>query len=363
MKRKTKYYTLDKILEEDAQYNVIFGERSNGKTYAGLLYGIKNYIERGEQFALVRRWQDDFTGKRGQTIFDGIVQNSEISKLTGGEWTGIYYYASKWYLSRYENENRIISEEPICYGFAISSMEHDKSTSYPKVTTIIFDEFITRGMYLRDEFVLFMNVVSTIIRDRQNVKIFMFGNTVNQYCPYFNEMGLKHIKDMKQGTIDVYTYGDSDLKVAVEYTKQTQQGKKSDMYFAFDNPKLSMITGGSWEIDIYPHCPYKYKEKDVLFHFYIVFDGEILDCEIINKDEDIFTFIHKKTTPLQDKDTDLIYSQTYDPRPNYHRRINNPTDKITRKIYDIMKKEKVFYADNVTGEIMRNYLIWCGKKA
>ena len=36
----------------------------------------------------------------------------------------------------------------------------------------------------------FMNVLSTIIRDRENIKIFMLGNTVNKYCPYFDEMGL-----------------------------------------------------------------------------------------------------------------------------------------------------------------------------
>ena len=31
---KVKYYTLDKILEYNADYNIIYGERSNGKTTA-----------------------------------------------------------------------------------------------------------------------------------------------------------------------------------------------------------------------------------------------------------------------------------------------------------------------------------------
>ena len=65
---------------------------------------------------------------------------------------------------------------------------------------ILFDEFITRSMYLPDEFVIFTNVLSTIIRDRNNVKIFMCGNTVNKYCPYYKEMGLNNVsidpKDM-----------------------------------------------------------------------------------------------------------------------------------------------------------------------
>lgn len=104
-------------------------------------------------------------------------------------------------------------------------MEHDKSTSYPNITTIVFDEFLTRGSYLKDEFILFTNVCSTIIRQRNDVKIFMLGNTVNKYSPYFSEMGLSNIKNQKQGTIDIYRYGDSDLIVAVEYCASTQSGK------------------------------------------------------------------------------------------------------------------------------------------
>lgn len=359
---KQKFYSLKNILSKNAQYNVIFGERSNGKTFAVLKYGLEQYKKSGEQMAIVRRWQDDFTGKRGQTMFDALVSNNEIAKITGGEWTGIYYWASKWYLCRYEEGKRIQDERPFCYGFSISSMEHDKSTSYPMITTICFDEFLTRTMYLQDEFVLFMNVISTIVRHRTNVKIFMLGNTVNKYCPYFSEMGLTHIKEMKPGDIDIYRYGESDLIVAVEYTQPNKAGKESDLYFAFDNPKLSMITGGEWEIDIYPHCPVKYKPKDILFTYFIQFSGDLLQCEVIQCGDFGFTFVHRKTTPLQDPDKDLIYTTEYNARPNYRRKIIKPVSDIERRIAAYYIKDKIFYADNETGEIMRNYLIWCGKK-
>ena len=39
-----KFYSLSRILAKNADYNVIFGERSNGNTYATLLYGIKEYL-------------------------------------------------------------------------------------------------------------------------------------------------------------------------------------------------------------------------------------------------------------------------------------------------------------------------------
>ena len=63
-------------------------------------------------------------------------------------------------------------KQPFCYAFALSELEHDKSTAYPNVTTVLFDEFLSRKSYLPDEFVLFMNTLSTIIRERDNVKIY-----------------------------------------------------------------------------------------------------------------------------------------------------------------------------------------------
>lgn len=362
MGMKQRYYSLKKILEKNAHYNVIFGERSNGKTYSVLKYGIEKYNENGEQLAIVRRWQDDFTGKRGAVMFDALVSNGEIERITGGKWTNVFYWASRWYLCRYQdNGNRITDEKPFAFGFSIGSMEHDKSTSYPDITTIMFDEFLTRTQYITDEFVLFMNVISTIARQRDNVKIFMLGNTVNKYCPYFHEMGLKHVKDMQPGSIDVYHYGQSDLVVAVEYCAPSGQGKKSDLYFAFDNPKLSMITGGTWEIAVYPHCPVKFVPKDIMFTYFIEFSGDLLQCEIVFKDGLSFTFIHRKTTPLKDTDNDLIYTPEYSPRPNYRRKITKPVTDIEKRITYYYQVDKVFYQDNEIGEIVRNYLLWCGK--
>lgn len=359
---KQKFYSLKNILSKDAQYNIIFGERSNGKTYSVLKYGLEKFCQTGEQTAIVRRWSEDFKGKRGSTMYQALVNNHEIEKLTDGKWTDIYYYSGRWYLCKYnEKEERIVLEKPIAYAFALGSMEHDKSTSYPEITTILFDEFLTRTMYLPDEFVLFMNVLSTIIRHRKNVKIFMLGNTVNKYCPYFNEMGLRHIKDMKVGDIDIYSYGDSNLKVAVEYCKPNKQGKESDTYFAFDNPKLNMITGGAWEVNIYPHCPIKYTPKDIKFTYFIIFDGEILQCEVIMKDNNNFTFIHRKTSPIKDIEKDLIYSTEYSSLPNWKRKINRPASNIEKKIAMYFARDKVFYQDNDVGEIVRNYLMWCGK--
>ena len=363
----SEYYDVSHIDKLNAHYNVIFGKRSNGKTYSVLKKIINNYADKGEQGAYIRRYREDFKGKRGATMFDSLIANNEISLATGGEWTTVKFYSDRWYFARPDEDDpgRLISDStPFCYGFSLAQMEHDKSTSYPMITTVVFDEFISRIGYLPNEFVLFMNVLSTIIRQRNNVRIYMLGNTVNKYCPYFQEMGMKHIEQMEPGTIDIYTYGESTLKVACEYTQNHNiEGRKSDVYFAFDNPNLQMITGGAWELDLYPHKPVDFEVNNIVFKYFISFNDNILQCEVVELGDSCFTYVHRKTGEIRHPDTDIVFSTEYDIRPNHIRNIRKDGSKIVRKIFTFYREDRVFYQDNDVGEVVRNYLMFCQKEA
>lgn len=360
---KEEYYTLDRIKELKCQYNLIFGKRSNGKTYAVLYEGVKNYVEKGKQMAYLRRYREDFVGKRGQVLFNALVSTGAISQLTDGKWDNVKYMSSQWFLAKKDpkNPDKLITDAvPFCYGFSLGQMEHDKSTAYPDVTTVVFDEFISRIGYIPNEFVMFMNVLSTIIRQRDDVKIYMLGNTVNKYCPYFAEMGLGHIEEMEPGKIDVYGYGDSKLRVAVERTKNHNvEGRKSDVYFAFNNPNLQMITGGAWELDLHPHLPRDYKTEEIMFKFFILFNDQLLQCEIIEQEDCTFIYCHRKSTPIKHPDEDLVFSEEYDPRPNHIRNMRRTDNKAALKICSYFKNDQVFYQDNDVGEVVRNYLMFC----
>ena len=357
-----EYYSLDDIDRCKAHYNVIFGKRSNGKTYSVLKRAIENFAETGKQTAYIRRYREDFRGKRGDSMFKALVEDGIIENATDGEWTTVRYYSDRWYFARPGGtDGRLITAaEPFAFGFSLAQMEHDKSTSYPNITMVIFDEFISRIGYLPNEFVIFMNVLSTIIRQRNDVKIYMLGNTVNKFCPYFQEMGLGHVEKMEPGTIDVYKYGDSQLKVAVERTKDHNlEGRKSEVYFAFDNPSLQMITGGAWELDLYPHLPREYESDNVVFKYFIKFNDQILQCEVLSFDDCCFTYIHRKTGDIRHPDIDIIFSDEYDPRPNHMRNLRKPTNNIARKIADFFRSDNVYYQDNDVGELVRNYLMFC----
>ena len=357
---------MSKLLKvgKGAKYLICFGERSNGKTYQCLLRGLTHHVKTGKQIAIIRRWKEDFRGKRAAAYFDNLICNgngeNKVKELTNGKYETITYNAGKWFLAYFDEEEQkyITAPNPFAYAFALSDMEHEKGNSYPLIDIIFFDEFMTRGTYLPDEFILFMNTVSTIVRSRDNVQIIMAANTVSQYCPYFEEMGLSHVRQMKKGAIDVYNYGDSNLKVAIEYCDSPNTFKPSDVYFAFDNPKLKMITGGAWELDIYPHLQSKYDEKQIVFMYFVVFKEHILQCEIVVRDNEAFTFIHKKTTPLKAEDEDIIFTTEADQRSNYFGRLTKPVTKAGKKILYFFANNKVFYQSNEVGEIMQHYLNW-----
>lgn len=360
-----KYYDITKLMNTGAKYMICFGERSNGKTFQALLYGFKEFVKHGSKIAIIRRFREDFKGKRGGAYWDNLVYDgnghNHIKELTNGKYDTVSYYSGRWYLAYFDEDQQklINAPEPFAYAFALTEMEHEKGNSYPQVRTVLFDEFMTRGSYLPDEFVLFMNTLSTIIRSRNDVKIIMAANTVSQYCPYWEEFGIdEKVRTMKKGDLAIIKFGDSGLTMGVEYCDSPNIQKDSDVYFAFDNPKLKMITSGAWELDIYPHLLTKHEKTDIIFSYFVIFKEHILQADIILKNNETYTFIHRKTTPIKDEDKDIVFTTEAAHKANYLGRLTRPTTKVGKKIYYYFVDNKVFYADNTVGEIMAHYLDW-----
>lgn len=358
------YYDVRKLMHKypEAYYYMVIGERSNGKTYSALDMCLENWFTKGQQFAYIRRFGEDIRKKQMDSLFSGHYANGRIESLSSGEWDNISYNTGKFRLIRYLGDKTESSEFPIGYAFDLNGMEHYKSISFPGVTTVIFDEFLSRSAYLPNEFLLFTNTLSTIIRNRTDVKILMLGNTVNKYSPYFEEMGLKHVKEQKQGTVDVYKYAGNDkLTVIVDYTStsKSQGGKASDVYFAFDNPQLQMITTGTWEIAIYPHLPVHYKPKEIVGQFFVDFDHELLHGEIIAPTKGYpFIFVHRKTTPIQDEENDIVYGQVPSHFRTHRVGFTRYDDRYSKFIRKSLNESRIFYSTNEVGEIFRNYVIW-----
>lgn len=362
---KQEFYSLKQIDKTEALYRIVFGERTNGKTFAVLYKGLLDFVENRKMLCYIRRWQEDIKPKSAGTLFDNFVNNeilgNIIEKLTDGKYNSYKYYLRNYTLV-YRNEEGVIESEdtePFCRSFAISDWEHDKSTPHPRAHYICFDEFLTRGHYLADEYTKFNNLLSTIIRNRGDLIIYMVANTVNFDCPYFTEMGLKHVRRMKQGDIDIYKFTE-ELKVAVEYCKDTSEGKASNKYFAFDNPALQMITKGSWQTEVYPHLQEvdKYNKDEVIFMWFIKYLDSIVQVNLIDKGDRAYIYMHYKTSDIK-SDKDILYEFNTVSNPYRYSNMTRPTDKLSSKVWQLWNTYPKFYQTNELGELIRNYLIKC----
>ena len=381
-----EFYSIANLIKSapDAKYFMVYGLRSNGKTFQSLevmLWGfhdgkinINGYFDDGGRGVLIRRFREDFNG--GNAIrywIDNFIENKKegniLEKRTKGKWNNIVYYQRAFYLEHVDpndEKNNYREDHPFCYTMGLSEEQHMKGGGIPHIGVIVLDEFISRDYYLQNEFIKMENILKTCIRCDDKPIIIMCGNSINRYCPYFDEMGLFRIKNQKKGTIDVYEYGDTGLKVAVEYADvPVKKNKKSDIYFAFDNPKLNMITNGDWEIGCYPHLPHDYCVGNIIYMYFIDFGGDILQCEVIyvnvegEKQPMLFTYVHRKTTPIKEDGISLVYSKKWSPLRNHARKLNHPRNDIEKKVYQFYQNDNVYYQDNTVGEIVRNYLMWC----
>lgn len=350
----SKYYSSKKIRAYKALYNMIIGQRSNGKTYDWCDTVLHNYKERGERCAYIRRYDIEILPKNIKTLFEP----HDIEKIFNGKWNSTVYKSRGFYLClKVDGEIVFTDDVPFCDTYALNTWEASKGADRGEVTEILFDEFMTRKIYLYNEFVLFTQLLSSIIRDRDTAVITMIANTVNKYCPYFKEMGITNIEKMNPGSIDLYTYGESGLTVAVEYCETSKNTKKVSKYYAFDNPQLKMITSGEWEIALYPHCPFSVVAKDIIARFYVHFNKKYLAGDICSfPDENvIFILWHEHTGHTPTKE-DIMFVEQYDGYYTHAVGLNN-TNELFQLASSLIKSQQEFYSTNEVGEIVRNWKV------
>ena len=359
-KPTTQYYDRTEIDQTNATYRMIIGQRSNGKTYSVLKTILEDYLTEGKRACYIRRYAEEITPKNIQLLFSQDKLIELIKELSDGHYNSTFYRANCFYLAYYSEEGECISKDktPFCITRAVNTWETSKGQDAGEISTVCYDEFMTRTGYLKDEFVCFCNLLSSVIRDRTNVIIYMLANSVNKYCPYFEEMGLTDVDKMAQGEVRVYTYGTSDLKVAVEYCAQALATKKtSSKYFAFENARLDMIKNGAWEIKQYPRCPYPLYDEDVKYRFYIKWGDNLICGEIIQRKQDLFIFFRRQTKDLEIKPTTIYYSHDFTSSICHVCYLKDCPTRVHVLIKNLILKGSMCFSDNEVGEIVRNWLI------
>lgn len=350
-KSKIDFYNIEKLYQKypGCQYYMAFGEKSNGKTYSTNLHCLKQYLEKGYKFVYLRRFVEDIQGAAPSSMFNSIV-NNYLKKET--DYTGVIYYRRAWYLVDGDGKK---APEPFAYAMAISQVAHTNGSSFPEVKNIIFDEFLTRSVYLPDEVPNFLTILSNIIRERDDVTITLLGNTVNKSSIYFNYFGINADK-LQQG--HTYEIKKDRTRLAIEYCGTLATKKPSDIYFGFDNKSVAMITHGAWETAQYPRAMARWNRDNIIMRTFVIYEHNILEGDLIRIGANTFMFYYRKKGGIKYPDTDIVFADRADYRRNWYSSVTRPVDKVSQAIADQFRAGKVFYSEDEAGEILRNYIMY-----
>ena len=347
MATKQVHYNIDRIDNENANFNLIYGEKSNGKSYqVKHKKAVEHYLETGKRFILLRRWREDISSLWVEQYFSDV----DVAKLTKNKYNCISCYRKVLYFANYDSETgKTKRYEKIGYVMALSTEQHMSSASFLDVDIIIFEEFMERGIYIAHEPDRLMIFYSTVDRKRGTTKLYMVGNSISRVCPYINNWNLESIfRKLKQGEIATKEIQNDEtkVKIAIEYCKSSG-GKNMTIGNA-----SKMIDSGSWQTYPQPHLPKSYNKYQVLFRFGFQYQGFKFLCEYLmdkETEKEVCWFIYPYYKEFKNNlivFSDIIKISKFWQRDIYNISIKN--DKL-RNLFMTFKENKIFYSSDLCG--------------
>lgn len=219
------YYKFDAVRSYNAPWMFIAGGRGIGKTFGCKENAVRDFIRKGDMFIYLRRYKDelktskntffaDFEYKFPKHDFRVMGSEAQIAPIKtrgekGREWQTMGYFIS------------------------LSTAQGVKSVAFPRVKTIIFDEFIIEKgniHYLPDEATVFLNFFNTVDRAMDKTRVFFLANAVSIMNPYFikynimPEKGDEFIKRSFNGDLFIVAHF-PDSQAFADVVNETRFGK------------------------------------------------------------------------------------------------------------------------------------------
>lgn len=276
MQDKKIFYDYDKLQSfSKCMLAFILAGRGVGKTYGAITAVVKDFIKHGNQFVYVRRYKSELKECVPNFFSKHIFQNEFPD----------HHLESK-------NGKFYVDGELAGYAIALSTSKILKSSSFPLVRTIIYDEFtITEGVYhyLTNEVEDMLDLIETIFRMSDNGRVWFLGNYTTTYNPYFNYFGLEtpyngEFRQYKDGLILVNRVENEEY---AEAKRKTRMGRLTEGTrwgdYAIDNKPLQ-------DASSFVHKRPPYAE----FFFNLHIDGNVFGVWF---DDDAFWYISNDYDP------------------------------------------------------------------
>ena len=232
---KKIFYDYDKLQSfSNCMLAFVLAGRGVGKTYGAITAVVKDFLKHGNQFVYVRRYKSELK-ECVPTFFSKHIFQNEFPEHR------LESKGNKFYI-----DGKLAG-----YAIALSTSKILKSSSFPMVRTIIYDEFtITTGVYhyLSQEVEDMLDLIETIFRMKDDGRVWFLGNYTTTYNPYFNYFGLEapyvgEFRQYKDGLIIVNRVENSAY---AEEKKKTRMGRITEGTrwgdYAIDNKPLQDST-------------------------------------------------------------------------------------------------------------------------
>lgn len=333
MAAKKQYYDITPLKKADAQINIAYGQKGNGKSYQVQKTCIDDFFDKGLQCIYMRRYQVDCKTRDVERYWLNIVSSGYLEKKSKGEYTEVIAYSGKMYFGHIGEKGKRIRDVEFGDYIDLNSYQHYASQAFPYAGNLILEEFITDEGYLDNEPKILLKFIDTIFRERTG-KVWMMGNTISRVCPYFRDWGLKGIRTQEKGTIDIYTLtreseDDSEqivTKIAVERCDITN--RKTSMIFG---KASAHIINGDFDVKDMPVLNgNRGREFETLYQMALEHQDFrfILQLKVKIETGDLFLYVFDDYDHLRRTDRLLTHSFSFD-------------SMVTRGFRDTVKAEKL----------------------
>lgn len=350
-KTKKKYYDIKPLLKQDANYYILLGMRSNGKSYQVKKTVLEEAFNNDKMFVYLRRFKDDVK----QYYVESYFSDMNIEAITDGAYSLVIAWQGYIYFANINEKGQTERGKRIGRYCALNEAGRYKSNAFVNYEYIVYEEFITNEVYLSEEPDKLQQFVSTVARDK-TIKVLLIGNTISRVCPYFSEWALTGTLRQKPGTIELYHMRDDKgretARIAVENCTQVENDSK--MFFG---KATKQILSGEWDVKLSPRLPKNMKEYDKLYSIQLSYQMFIFNMALLMdpKDGAIYTYVY----PAKQLNTKgRILSTDFSTNQQQTILLNHKSG-MERKIIECFDMGKVCFSDNLTAadfaQVQLNY--------
>lgn len=328
-------------LKNECDYLILLSNRNTAKSYSTKEYLIKNAFDTGEEFAYLRRMVTEVKDIDVNDYYTDI----DIPKITKGEYDCINVFRKRIYFAKIE-DNRVVNKKKIGYVFDLFSMEHKKSLMYPKITSIVYEEFVTDNYYLPNEPDLLQNFISSIFRDRKGFVI-LIGNKISKFNPYYTDWNLHNAPKQATDTIDTYemqTLNGNVVTIKMWNIKPREE--QSGMFFG---NSARNIDGDTYKIEEQNKLDDKIENYNVIYNVVVKVQKIKYLMQFLQHRKDttkLCWYVVPKTTDIQ-KDTRIVSDEFSTDILTTKGFI--PLNENEKMIFNYIKNDKICFVNNMIG--------------